>query len=112
MVPIAKGQVKWATGMSEPNAGTDTFNIALKAVEESDGYVLNGQKIWTSNAHHAKYLMMFTRTDPANKHMGLTAIVVDAEEPGHNHAPDCAADRHSGLLRGVLRQCEGARRRT
>ena len=82
VVPIAKGQVKWATGMSEPNAGTDTFNIALKAVEESDGYVLNGQKIWTSNAHHADYLMVFTRTDPNNKHMGLTAIVVDAKSPG------------------------------
>ncbi len=81
VVPIARGQVKWATGMSEPNAGTDTFNIQLKAVEEADGYVLNGQKIWTSNAHHANYLMVFTRTDP-NKHMGLTAIVVDAKSPG------------------------------
>ena len=81
VVPIARGQVKWATGMSEPNAGTDTFNIQLKAVEEADGYVLNGQKIWTSNAHHADYLMVFTRTDP-NKHMGLTAIVVDARSPG------------------------------
>ncbi len=81
VVPIARGQVKWATGMSEPNAGTDTFNIQLKAVEEADGYVLNGQKIWTSNAHHADYLMVFSRTDP-NKHMGLTAIVVDARSPG------------------------------
>jgi len=82
VVPIARGQVKWATGMSEPNAGTDTFNIALKAVEEKDCYILNGQKIWTSNAHHADYLMVFTRTDPTNKHMGLTAIVVDAKSPG------------------------------
>ncbi len=81
VVPIARGQVKWATGMSEPNAGTDTFNIQLKAVEEADGYVLNGQKIWTSNAHHADYLMVFSRTDP-NKHLGLTAIVVDARSPG------------------------------
>jgi len=73
--------VKWATGMSEPHAGTDTFNLQIKAVEEKDCYVLNGQKIWTSNAHHADYLMVFSRTDP-NKHMGLTAIVVDAKSPG------------------------------
>jgi len=82
VIPITRGQTKWATGMSEPNAGTDTFNIQLKAAEEKDCYVLNGQKTWTSNAHHADYVMVFTRTDPTNKHMGLTAMIVDMKSPG------------------------------
>ncbi len=81
VVPITKGQVKWAIGMSEPNAGTDTFNVQLKAVEEADGFVLNGQKIWTSGGHNAKWLMTYCRTD-ANKHMGLSVLIVDLKSPG------------------------------
>jgi alkylation response protein AidB-like acyl-CoA dehydrogenase len=81
VVPITKGQVKWAIGMSEPNAGTDTFNVQLKAVEEADGFVLNGQKIWTSGGHNAKWCMTYCRTD-ANKHMGLSVFVVDLKSPG------------------------------
>ena len=81
VVPIAKGQVKWAIGMSEPNAGTDTFNVQLKAVEEADGFVLNGQKIWTSGGHNAKYAMCYCRTD-AQKHMGLSVFIVDLKSPG------------------------------
>jgi len=82
VIPITRGEVKWAIGMSEPNAGTDTFNVQLKAVEEADCYVLNGQKIWTSGGHNAKYVMTYTRTDPANKHMGLSVIMVDLKSPG------------------------------
>ena len=59
--PITRGEVKWCIGMSEPNAGTDTFNVQLKAVEEEDCYVLNGQKIWSSGADHAKYEMVYAR---------------------------------------------------
>lgn len=82
VVPISKGQVKWAIGMSEPNAGTDTFNVQLKAVEEADGsFTLNGQKIWTSGGHNAKYAMTYCRTDP-NKHMGLSVLMVDLKSPG------------------------------
>lgn len=81
-VPITKGQVKWAIGMSEPNAGTDTFNVQLKAVEEEDCYVLNGQKIWTSGAHNADYCMVYARTDPSNKHLGLSVFIVDLKSPG------------------------------
>lgn len=82
VVPITRGEVKWAIGMSEPNAGTDTFNVQLKAVEEADCYVLNGQKIWTSGGHNAKYLMNYTRTDPGNKHLGLSVFIVDLKSPG------------------------------
>ncbi|MBM4445660.1 MAG: hypothetical protein FJ020_10255 [Chloroflexi bacterium] len=82
VVPITRGEVKWAIGMSEPNAGTDTFNVQLKAVEEADCYVLNGQKIWTSGGHNAKYAMTYTRTDPTNKHLGLSVFIVDLKSPG------------------------------
>lgn len=82
VIPITKGQVKWAIGMSEPNAGTDTFNVQLKAVEEADCYVLNGQKIWTSGGHNADYCMTYARTDPSNKHLGLSVFIVDLKSPG------------------------------
>jgi len=79
--PITRGEVKWCIGMSEPNAGSDTFNVQLKAVEEEDCYVLNGQKIWSSGAHHARYEVVYARTDP-DKHMGLSVFLVDLESPG------------------------------
>jgi alkylation response protein AidB-like acyl-CoA dehydrogenase len=81
ILPITRGEVKWAIGMSEPNAGSDTFAVQLKAVEEGDCFVLNGQKIWSSGAHHAKYQVVYARTDP-NKHLGLSVFIVDLESPG------------------------------
>ena len=80
--PITSGEVKWAIGMSEPNAGSDTFAVQLRAVEEKDCFVLNGQKIWSSGAHHANYEMVYARTDPENKHMGLSVFMVDLASPG------------------------------
>jgi len=79
--PITRGEVKWCIGMSEPNAGSDTFNVQLKAVEEEDCYVLNGQKIWSSGAHHAQYEVVYARTD-ADKHMGISVFLVDLGSPG------------------------------
>ena len=82
LIPITRGEVKWAIGMSEPNAGSDTFAVQLRAVEEEDCFVLNGQKIWSSGAHHANYEMVYARTDPENKHMGLSVFMVDLASPG------------------------------
>jgi len=82
LIPITRGEVKWAIGMSEPNAGSDTFAVQLRAVEEKDCFVLNGQKIWSSGAHHANYEMVYARTDPENKHMGLSVFMVDLASPG------------------------------
>ena len=79
--PITRGEVKWAIGMSEPNAGTDTFNVQLKAVKEDDCYVLNGQKTWSSGGHHAKYEVVYARTAP-DKHLGVSVFIVDLESPG------------------------------
>ena len=80
--PITRGEVKWAIGMSEPNAGSDTFAVQLRAVEEKDCFILNGQKIWSSGAHHANYEVVYARTDPENKHMGLSVFIVDLASPG------------------------------
>jgi 3-oxocholest-4-en-26-oyl-CoA dehydrogenase alpha subunit len=80
--PILRGEVKWAIGMSEPNAGSDTFNVQLSAVEQVDGsYLLNGQKIWSSGAHHAQREVVYARTGP-EKHRGVSVFLVDLSSPG------------------------------
>lgn len=79
--PILRGEVKWAIGMSEPNAGSDTFNVQLSAVEQEDCYILNGQKIWSSGAHHADREVVYARTAP-EKHSGVSVFLVDLKSPG------------------------------
>jgi len=79
--PILRGEVKWAIGMSEPNAGSDTFNVQLSAVEQEHCFMLNGQKIWSSGAHHAQREVVFARTAP-DKHRGVSVFVVDLTSPG------------------------------
>jgi alkylation response protein AidB-like acyl-CoA dehydrogenase len=79
--PILRGEVKWVVGMSEPNAGSDTFNVQLSAVEQDDCFILNGQKIWSSGAHHADREVVFARTGP-DKHMGVSVFLVDLRSPG------------------------------
>ncbi len=79
--PILRGEVKWAIGMSEPNAGSDTFNVQLAAVEQEDCYVLNGQKIWSSGAQHAQREVVYARTGP-EKHRGVSVFLVDLSTPG------------------------------
>ncbi|HEY1373869.1 MAG TPA: acyl-CoA dehydrogenase family protein [Candidatus Binatia bacterium] len=80
---IARGDTEFCQGFSEPNSGSDLASLRTKAVEESDHYVVNGQKIWSSRAHHAKYCWLLARTDPeAPKHKGLTTFVVDMKTPG------------------------------
>jgi len=81
--PITRGEVQWAAGMSEPNAGSDLAGLQLRAVEEGDWFVLNGQKSWQTGAHYADWVMLYTRTDPSvSKHKGISTFLVDLKSPG------------------------------
>ena len=78
----------WCQGFSEPESGSDLASIKTKAVRDGDDYVINGQKIWTSFAHQAAWMIMIARTDAdAPKHRGISYFVVDMKSPGINVRP-------------------------
>src|SRR4029078_10041814 len=63
-IPVLRGEMTASLGMSEPNAGSDLASLSTRAVLEGDEFIVNGQKVWTSGAHHADFLLTFVRTDP------------------------------------------------
>jgi acyl-CoA dehydrogenase len=81
---IARGEVRWCQGYSEPNAGSDLASLQLKAERDGDEYVLNGQKVWTSHANLSDWIYCLTRTDPnaPKKQMGISVILADLNTPG------------------------------
>src|SRR2546421_557110 len=80
---IARGESVFCIGMSEPNAGSDLASLRTRAVEDGDFFVVDGHKIWTTNAHTADYCYLVARTDPgAPKHKGVSEFLVDMRSPG------------------------------
>jgi alkylation response protein AidB-like acyl-CoA dehydrogenase len=81
---IASGRVMWCETLSEPNHGSDLAAIEVFAKEEADSFVVNGQKIWTTNAHFADWNALIARTDRAvsPNYRGLTFFLVDMRTPG------------------------------
>ena len=80
---IARGEVRWCQGYSEPGAGSDLASLQTKAVAEGDTYIINGQKVWTSGAHRSDWMFCLVRTDPdAPKHEGISLLLLDMDQPG------------------------------
>ncbi|HYZ57240.1 MAG TPA: acyl-CoA dehydrogenase family protein [Streptosporangiaceae bacterium] len=85
---ILAGEVHFAIGYTEPEAGTDLASLRTRAVRDGDEYVVNGQKIFTTGAHDADYIWLACRTDPeAPKHQGISILIVDTRDPGFSWTP-------------------------
>ena len=91
--PIAKGEIMYCQGWSEPNAGSDLAGLSTSAVKDGDDYVINGQKIWTSGAHRADWMFILVRTDPNEKRSkGLSYLLLNMKTPGITVRPIEAMD--------------------
>ena len=84
---IARGEIRWCQGYSEPNAGSDLAGLAASADDGGDHYVVNGQKVWTSYADKADWIFCLVRTSKASKQGGISFVLFDMESPGVSTRP-------------------------
>ena len=95
---IARGELAFAIGMSEPDSGSDLASIRTRAEKVAGGYRVNGTKVWTSNAHVSDYMIALFRTQvvPGKKHEGLSQFLVDTKTPGITIRPivDLSGEHH------------------
>lgn len=84
---IARGEIRWCQGYSEPNAGSDLAGLAASAEDSGDHYVVNGQKVWTSYADKADWIFCLVRTSKASKQGGISFVLFDMTSPGVSTKP-------------------------
>ena len=84
---IARGEIRWCQGYSEPNAGSDLASLATSAEDAGDHFLVNGQKVWTSYADKADWIFCLVRTDKSNKHKGISFVLFDMATPGVSTKP-------------------------
>jgi alkylation response protein AidB-like acyl-CoA dehydrogenase len=90
---ILSGELHFAIGYTEPEAGTDLASLRTAAVRDGEAYVVNGQKLFTTGSHDADYVWLACRTDPsAPKHRGISILIVDTRDPGFSWTPTITAD--------------------
>jgi alkylation response protein AidB-like acyl-CoA dehydrogenase len=88
LLPTLRAEIAWCLGMSEPGAGSDLASLSTRAEVHDDRFVVSGQKIWTSGAHHADHCFCFVRTDPgAPKHRGISVVIIDMKARGVTTRP-------------------------
>ena len=93
--PIARGEIFWCQGWSEPDAGSDLAALSTTGVRDGDQYIVQGQKIWTTGAHRADWIFLLVRTDPeAQRSRGLTFLLADMKTPGISVEPIHMMDGH------------------
>ena len=81
--PTLRGDMRWCQGYSEPGAGSDLSSLSSRAVLDGDSWVIDGHKIWTSDAQNADYMFGLFRTEPdAPKHAGISYLLIDMRSPG------------------------------
>ena len=96
--PTITGEVTWTQLFSEPGAGSDLAGLSTTAVRDGDDFVVNGQKVWNTSAHHADYGMLLARTDwDVPKHQGISYFVLPMDQPGVEVRPILQMNRHSSF---------------
>ena len=96
---ILNGTMSWCQGFSEPNSGSDLASLKTSAVLDGDEWIINGQKVWTTQGHHADYCFLLTRTDPdAPKHRGISYLLVPMKQPGVEVRGINSTRWHRGVL--------------
>ncbi len=84
---IARGEIRWCQGYSEPNAGSDLASLAASAEDAGDHYIVNGQKVWTSYADKADWIFCLVRTSKESKQGGISFVLFDMDSPGVSTKP-------------------------